>query len=47
MLQKTRSQVLVLKPYKSIQETSKKVLDFKTRQLVSIEVKKLLKPEAR
>ena len=47
MLQRTRSQVLVLKPCKSVQETSEQVLDFKARQLVSIEVKKLLKPQAR
>ena len=32
-LQGTRVQVQVLKPCKSIQETSKEVLDFKTRQL--------------
>ena len=33
MLQETRFQVQVLKSYKSIQETSEEVLDFKTRQL--------------
>ena len=38
MLQKTKFQVQVLKPCKSIQESSTKVLDFKTRQLASIEV---------
>ena len=42
ILQKTRFQVQVLKPFKSVQETSEEVLDFKTqqlaRQLVSIEV---------
>ena len=42
MLQGVRFQVQVLKPYKSIQETSEEMLDFKTRQLaqqlVSIEV---------
>ena len=42
MLQRTRSQVQVLKLGKSVQETSEVVLDFKTRQLtwqlVSIEV---------
>ena len=42
MLQETRFQVLVLKPCKSVQETSEEVLDFKTQQLaqqlVSIEV---------
>ena len=37
-LQETRFQVQVLKPYKSIQESSKKVQDFKVRQLASIEV---------
>ena len=40
--QGTRFQVQVLKPRKSIQETSKEALDFKTRQLsrqiVSIKV---------
>ena len=38
MLQKTKFQVQVLKPCKFVQETSEVVLDFKTRQLVSIEV---------
>ena len=38
MLQGTRFQVQVLKPCKSVQETSEKVLDFKTRQLAFIEV---------
>ena len=37
MLQKTRFQVQVLKPCKSVQESSEKVHDFKTRQLASIE----------
>ena len=40
MLQETRFQVQVLKPCKSVQETSEKVLDFKTRQLTSIKVLK-------
>ena len=38
MLQETKFQVQVLKPYKSVQESSQKVQDFKTRQLASIEV---------
>ena len=38
MLQGTRFQVQVLKLYKFVQETSEEVLDFKARQLVSIEV---------
>ena len=42
MLQGTRVQVQVLKPCKSIQESSEEVLDFKIRQLArqiaSIEV---------
>ena len=38
ILQETRFQVQVLKPYKSIQESSEKVQDFKARQLASIEV---------
>ena len=40
ILQGTRFQVQVqvLKPCKSVQETSGEVLDFKARQLVSIEV---------
>ena len=37
MHQGTRFQVQVLKPCKFVQETNEKVLDFKTRQLVSIE----------
>ena len=38
ILQEIRFQVQVLKPYKSVQESSNEVLDFKTRQLASIEV---------
>ena len=38
MLQETKFQVQVLKPCKSVQESSQKVQDFKTRQLASIEV---------
>ena len=38
MHQEIKLQVQMLKPCKSIQETSEEVLDFKTRQLVSIEV---------
>ena len=42
MLQETRFQDQVLKPCKSVQETSEEVLDFKTQQLalqlVSIDV---------
>ena len=38
MLQGTRLQDQVLKSCKSVQETSEEVLDFKTQQLVSIEV---------
>ena len=38
MLQETKFQDQVLKPCKSVQETSEEVLDFKARQLVSIEV---------
>ena len=38
MLQGTRFQDQVLKPYKSVQETNEEVLDFKIQQLVSIEV---------
>ena len=34
MIQETRFQVQVLKPCKSVQETSEEVLDFKDRQLV-------------
>ena len=38
MFQGIRPQVLVLKPCNSVQETNEEVLDFKTQQLVSIEV---------
>ena len=38
MLQETKFQVQVLKPCKSVQESSQKVQDFKTQQLASIEV---------
>ena len=38
MLQGTRFQVQVLNPCKFFQETSEEVLDFKTWQLISIEV---------
>ena len=38
MLQGTRFQDQVLKSCKSVQETNEEVLDFKTRQLVSIKV---------
>ena len=38
MFQETKFQVQVLKPCKSVQETSEKMLNFKTRQLVSIKV---------
>ena len=38
ILQGTRFQVQVLMPCKSVQEKSEEVLDFKARQLVSIEV---------
>ena len=38
MLQEIRFQVQVLKPCEFIQESSEEVLDFKARQLVSIEV---------
>ena len=38
MLQEIRFQVQVLKPYKSIQESSKKVQDFKSRQLTFVEI---------
>ena len=47
IFQGTRFQVQVLKPCKFVQETSEEVLDFKSRQLVSIEVKKLLKSDTR
>ena len=33
ILQETRVQIQVLKPCKSVQETSEEVLDFKARQL--------------
>ena len=38
MLQEIRFQVQVLKPCKSVQESSEKVQDFKTRHLASIDV---------
>ena len=38
ILQGTRFQVQVLKPYKSVQESSNEVPDFKARQLASIDV---------
>ena len=38
ILQETRFQVQVLKPCKSVHESSEEVLDFKARLLVSIEV---------
>ena len=38
MLQGIRFQIQVFKPCRSVQESSKEVLDFKTQQLVSIEV---------
>ena len=38
MLQETRFQVQVLKPCKFVQESSNKVMDFKTQQLAFIEV---------
>ena len=38
MFQGIRFQVQVLKPYKSVQESSEEVLDFKSQQLVSIEI---------
>ena len=38
MFQETKFQVQVLKPCKSVQETNKEMLDFKTQQLVSIKV---------
>ena len=38
MLQEIRYQDQVLKPYKSVQETSEEVLDIKAQQLVSIEI---------
>ena len=36
MLQGTRFYVQVLNPYKSVQESSEEVLEFKAQQLVSI-----------
>ena len=36
MLQGTRFHVQVLNPYKSVQESSEEVLEFKAQQLVSI-----------
>ena len=38
MLQETRFQIQVLKSCKSVQESSEKVQDFKTRQQASIKV---------
>ena len=38
MLQETKFQIQVLKPCKSVQESSQKVQDFKARQLASIEI---------
>ena len=38
MLQEIRFQVQVLKPCKSVQESSNEVQDFKTQQLTFIEV---------
>ena len=38
MLQEIRFQVQVLKPYKSVQESSNEVPDFKALQLASIKV---------
>ena len=38
ILQETKFQVQVLKPCNSVQESSKKVLFIKSRQLVSIEI---------
>ena len=47
MLQGIRFQVQVLKPCKSVQESSEEVLDFKSRQLVSMRFKRLFKLDAR
>ena len=51
ILQGTRFQVQVLKPCKSVQESSEEVLDFKAQQLAqqikSMMFKKLCKPDAR
>ena len=38
MLQGIRFQIQVLKPCKSVQESNNELLDFKSQQLVSIEV---------
>ena len=38
MLQGIRFQVQMLKPCKSVQESSEEVLDFKSQQLVSIKI---------
>ena len=38
MLEGTRFQIQVLKPCKSVQETSEEVLDFIARQIASIKV---------
>ena len=38
ILQETRFQDQVLKPFKFVQETSEEALDFKIQQLVSIKV---------
>ena len=40
ILQGTRVQVQMLKPCKSVQETSEEVLDFKAQQIATIEVLK-------
>ena len=42
MVQETRFQIQVLKPCKSVQESSEEVMDFKAQQLVSIEVYKVV-----
>ena len=47
ILQETRFQIQVLKPCKSVQESSEKMQDFKVQQRASIKVEKLLKPVAR
>ena len=47
MPQGARFQDQVLKPCKSIQETSEEVLDFKTQQLVLLRFKRLFKLDAR
>ena len=38
MFQETKFQVQMLKPCKPVQESSNEVLDFKVRQLASIEI---------